>query len=342
MNMLATLVIVSVLSALFPVGKTANAAVFTVDRTVTLSSSQITGSSDGTNGGKRWRFGFPITPLTLNDGDTIRGTILFANSEGLRLADNGGGFFQIGPTTGLEQAQMEFRQTGPPFVTFNSFKLTFLAVNGPLLVNPISQSGGKFFSGTFSQLVRNMVNSGNSFLFQDFSYELTLNGGGPVNVQSIAIQFLAEDITIEVVNIEVPVDIKPQSCPNPLNLKSGGLLPVSILGTDDFDVTQVDPVTVRLELEDEVWPVRSALEDVATPFDSLTVNGDCSDCTDEGPDGLLDLTLKFDKQEVIEALGDVSDGDCLVLTLTGNLKDEFGGTPITGEDVVIILKKGKK
>jgi hypothetical protein len=29
----------------------------------------------------------------------------------------------------------------------------------------------------------------------------------------------------------------------------------------------------------------------------------------------------------------------VVVTLTGNLKEEFGGTPITGEDVVRILKK---
>jgi len=36
--------------------------------------------------------------------------------------------------------------------------------------------------------------------------------------------------------IEVPVDIKPTSCPNPLNVKSRGVLPVAILGTADFDV----------------------------------------------------------------------------------------------------------
>ena len=34
----------------------------------------------------------------------------------------------------------------------------------------------------------------------------------------------------------VPIDIKPQSCPNPLNVNSKGVLPVAILGTDTFDV----------------------------------------------------------------------------------------------------------
>ncbi|MBL7208953.1 MAG: hypothetical protein ISS52_02520 [Dehalococcoidia bacterium] len=138
--------------------------------------------------------------------------------------------------------------------------------------------------------------------------------------------------------IEVPVDIKPQSCPNPLNVKSRGMLPVAILGTDNFDVTRVDPGSVLL---DGVSPLRWDLEDVATSFEPFIGKEGCSDCTEEGPDGYLDLTLKFSTQDVVDALGDVSDGDCLVLTLIGNLKEEFDGTPIVGEDVVVILKKGK-
>jgi hypothetical protein len=55
----------------------------------------------------------------------------------------------------------------------------------------------------------------------------------------------------------------------------------------------------------------------------------------------LDLTLKFDAQELVAALGDVSDGDVLILTLTGALKPDYGGTPIIGGDVVWILSKGK-
>ena len=59
------------------------------------------------------------------------------------------------------------------------------------------------------------------------------------------------------------------------------------------------------------------------------------------PDGYLDLVLMFDAQELVAALGEVSDGDVLVLHLHGNLKEEYGGTPIAGEDVVRIIKKGK-
>ena len=62
------------------------------------------------------------------------------------------------------------------------------------------------------------------------------------------------------------------------------------------------------------------------------------DCTTEGPDGYLDLTLKFRTAEVVAALGEVEDGEVRVLSLTGNLGEEFGATPIQGEDVVVIIK----
>jgi len=44
---------------------------------------------------------------------------------------------------------------------------------------------------------------------------------------------------------------------------------------------------------------------------------------------------------VIAALGDVRDGDVLVLVLEGYLQDEFGGGAILGEDVIIITAKTK-
>ncbi len=50
----------------------------------------------------------------------------------------------------------------------------------------------------------------------------------------------------------------------------------------------------------------------------------------------MDLTLKFSARDVVAALGAVSKGDCVLVTLTGKLKDEFGGTEIEGTDVVRI------
>ena len=144
--------------------------------------------------------------------------------------------------------------------------------------------------------------------------------------------------------ITVPVDIKPGACPNPWNIRSEGVMPAAILGTADFDVTAVDPATVRLA---GVAPLRSALEDVATPFEPFTGKTDARACVALGPDGVLDMTLKFDSREILEAIQGIlgretRDGEPLTLALTGNLKEAAGGNEITGEDVVLILKKGKK
>jgi len=135
--------------------------------------------------------------------------------------------------------------------------------------------------------------------------------------------------------LKVPVDIKPQACPNPLNVTSRGVLPVAILGTSGFDVTQVDAASLLLQ---GVPPLRSALEDVGTLFAPFTGKQNPLDCTTGGPDGFIDVVLVFDTKVVAAALGPVSIGDVLVLKLTGNLKSQFGGMPIVGEDVVMIVR----
>ena len=133
--------------------------------------------------------------------------------------------------------------------------------------------------------------------------------------------------------IEVPIDIKPQSCPNPINTKDRGVLPVAILGTADFDISQIDPSTIQLE---GISPLRWALQDVATPYyDPLL---DCYSCTTMGMDGFMDLTLKFNAQEFVAALGpSVLNGDCITVELIGYLKPEFGGTMIMGYDIIRVI-----
>jgi hypothetical protein len=131
----------------------------------------------------------------------------------------------------------------------------------------------------------------------------------------------------------VPVDIKPTSCPNPLNWTDKGTLPAAILGTAGLDAAQIDPESVRLA---GVAPLRWSLEDVATPYaGAVSDPPDRMNCTTAGPDGLPDLALKFDVQAVIAALGDRPDGDVLTLQVTGQLRD---GTPIRGEDVIVVIR----
>jgi hypothetical protein len=143
----------------------------------------------------------------------------------------------------------------------------------------------------------------------------------------------------EVVELPVAVDIKPTSCPNPLNRKSKGVVPVAILGTEDFDVTTIDPLTIRLSLDGDrdggVAPLRSDLEDVAEPL----IDGDECECHDSGPDGFMDLTLKFSTQDLVGLnLGLSAVGDVVPLILTGSLRESAGGTAIIGQDCVLIVK----
>jgi hypothetical protein len=160
------------------------------------------------------------------------------------------------------------------------------------------------------------------------------------------------DATICTGVIDVAFDIKPMSCPNPLNVKRGydldsrtitkeiadepqaeelrAVFPVAILGTDEFDVGTIDPTTVMIL---GVPPIRWNWEDVSTPMEE---NAAECECNEKGGDGLMDMTLKFDKGLIADALGEVHDGDVIALDIEGELYD---GTHFVGTDCVIIRAK---
>jgi len=150
----------------------------------------------------------------------------------------------------------------------------------------------------------------------------------------------SDDATFTVVGLEniVDIDIKPESCPNPVNLDKQGLLPVAIIGTGDFDITDIDPDTILLTREgcdSGVAPIRWNYEDVATPY---TGTDDCG-CHELGGDGYLDMSLKFDTQELVIELNLVEVvGQTIPLTLTGKLRD---GTLFEGQDCIWVLETEK-
>jgi hypothetical protein len=155
---------------------------------------------------------------------------------------------------------------------------------------------------------------------------------------------------------QVALDIKPGSCPNPLNVNSGSafnldgnpdegavlslkvkpgapqpppaVVPVAILGTEDFDVSAIVPSSVLLE---GVPALRWNVEDVATPLRSDAAECECNTL---GADGYVDLTLKFGRDQLIKAIGDVQQGDVIPLTISGELSD---GTPFEGQDCMVIV-----
>jgi hypothetical protein len=153
------------------------------------------------------------------------------------------------------------------------------------------------------------------------------------------------EVTIFRQTITVPLDIKPGSCPNPINRTSRGKLPVALLGTMDFDVSMVDLGTVALSRADgiggSVMPLdgppgpSSMIEDVGTPFE-----GEWCECAELEGDGIDDLSLKFSTPAVVEELElrDLAIGDLVELVVTGYLMD---GTPFTSSDCVMLVGRDR-
>jgi hypothetical protein len=145
-----------------------------------------------------------------------------------------------------------------------------------------------------------------------------------------------ETASIKPCKLQVYVDIKPGSWPNPINKRSRGVFTVAICGTEDFDVTTIDPATIEITIEGlevGVSPVGWSYEDAATPY-----TGEPGGGHDLEGDGYLDLVLKFDTQEVVNTLELCQyNGEKIPLIISGNLCEEFDGTPIQGEDYVRIF-----
>ena len=139
-------------------------------------------------------------------------------------------------------------------------------------------------------------------------------------------------------SVFVNVDIKPGGWPNSLNVKSKGVLPVAVLGTEDFDVTTIDPTTILMSgegVEGTISPLRWSYEDVGTPYEGDGSYGG----HDLNGDGFMDLSLKFDTEEAVAViLGLIElEGELTMLDLTGSLIE---GVPIVGADWLRILHRG--
>ncbi len=106
--------------------------------------------------------------------------------------------------------------------------------------------------------------------------------------------------------ILIDIDIAPGSDPNSINSKSMGLVPVAILGSDDFDVTEVDIATVTFG-----------------PGGAAPVHG--GHLEDVNGDGLTDLVVHFVQKDT-----GLSDSDTEAV-LDGFLLD---GTHFCGMDDV--------
>ncbi len=144
--------------------------------------------------------------------------------------------------------------------------------------------------------------------------------------------------------ITANLDIKPGSCPNPLNRHGNGVLPVALVGNVEFDPTEVDLSTLQLSRADGVGGSvaphegppgpHSVLEDVATPFD-----GEGCECHDLGGDGIDDLSMKFKTRDLVDALelDELPGGAVVELVLSGSLLD---GTSFVAGDCIMMVPPG--
>jgi uncharacterized membrane protein len=131
---------------------------------------------------------------------------------------------------------------------------------------------------------------------------------------------------------QLQIDIKPGSCENPFNVKSKGVLPVVVLGSEDFDVGSIDLDSIRLQ---GVAPIRTSYEDILTP---IFEGNDCNPGI-ENPDGYNDLKLKFRTQEIVNSLSELVDGEIIELNLGCTMHNNKIGS---GTDYVLIKGNHKK
>lgn len=136
------------------------------------------------------------------------------------------------------------------------------------------------------------------------------NGGEPYEPEEPPCDFPLDNeeplIKVGPTTITVSIDIKPGSDPNSVNPRSKGVIPVAVLGSMDFDTTQIDVSTV-----------------VFGPAETSPVHG--GHIEDVNEDGFMDMVLHFKTWETGIACGDTG------ATLNG---ETHGGNPFTGTDAV--------
>jgi hypothetical protein len=99
---------------------------------------------------------------------------------------------------------------------------------------------------------------------------------------------LLDSVSVVEATVEVDIDVKPQSYPSCFNVNGSGTVPVAILGSETFDVYDVDYSTLDFGgfpvVEKRNGELQCAYEDVSGDFTF----------PEGSPDGYMDLVCHFE------------------------------------------------
>lgn len=214
-----------------------------------------------------------------------------------------------------------------------------------------------------------------------------LNQPFGIEVDASGRLYIADTFNSVVRVVEPPVvtaemDIQPGKCPNTFRLNDfdggrgghhsrGADFRVAVLGAPDFDATEIDPETIRLEgatpsrtMLRDVGPVANGMwgradnnghhrdnhddghdgwhdddDDADDPPDTLCPCADGHHARNgHGGDGITDLLALFHARDLADAIEPGVSGEERILTLTGSLND---GTPFEATDCIVFTGRGR-
>jgi len=200
----------------------------------------------------------------------VSGNLLYAIQRGLRIIDvsNPAATKVLSDTLVADDPQKVTVRGNRAYISAKSDGVRVIDVSNP---SAPFELGGIDPDQDFTQIVDAEVNAGYVYAVDHSLYYLHVFEFGP-EYDSV---------------IEVELDIKPGGEPNAIHLDEGGVIPVAILGSESFDVADVDAATLTF------GPGGATLAHYRGPHPQ-DVNGD----------GRLDLVAHFRAEETGIEYGD--------------------------------------
>jgi hypothetical protein len=152
----------------------------------------------------------------------------------------------------------------------------------------------------------------------------------------------------QLVTVYMWIDIHTRSCPNQLNPNpDGGVMSMTILGCDGFDVGTIDTSTIRLRAAE--YPETGIERDYShgIQYADLTQpppdwEEECDCGSDLDPDGWTDLEFKVTQSAIVDYLSDLgyplNGGDIIVMEITAELIDS--DEVLVGRDCLFVTPIG--